>query len=120
MRLETATGHDPYKMNCDRPFNDVRIVDLSGELSAYAARLFANLGTEVVMVEPPGRYGGAAEDFIPRPLGRGGAKFLFCNAGKKSVELDIETNDGKTRLADLIAMSQVVLLERSAPTPLYS
>ena len=40
-------------MSMPRPYDGVRVIDLTGELSAYATRLFANLGAEVIMVEPP-------------------------------------------------------------------
>ena len=36
-----------------RPYTGVRIIDLTGELGSYCTRLFADLGAEVIRVEPP-------------------------------------------------------------------
>jgi benzylsuccinate CoA-transferase BbsE subunit len=101
-------------MNVNRPYSDVRIVDLSGVLSAYSTRLFADLGAEVVLVEPPGGMAERHEAPLAAAPNYGNAQFLFCNAGKKSVEIDLKTNEGKAQLGDLIGTAQIVLLERSA------
>lgn len=37
-----------------QPYSGIRIVDLANELGTYATRLFADLGAEVIRIEPPG------------------------------------------------------------------
>ena len=37
----------------DAPYGDIRILDLTHGLGRYAPRLFADLGAEVIRVEPP-------------------------------------------------------------------
>ena len=34
-------------MTISRPYDDIRIIDLTGELASYATRLFANLGADI-------------------------------------------------------------------------
>ncbi|MBV8411154.1 MAG: CoA transferase, partial [Alphaproteobacteria bacterium] len=68
------------------PLSGVRVVEL-GELpaGAYAARLFADFGAEVIKVEPPG--GDASRAFPPLIDGASGW-FAWLNFGKKSVTAD--------------------------------
>ncbi|UFN48439.1 CoA transferase [Roseomonas sp. OT10] len=92
-----------------RPYDGLRIIDLTRELSAYATRLFADLGAEVIRVEPPGGRTDRGEAGLP---GLGGdVRFSFLNANKKSVAVDLELEDGRAVLADLVAGAGIVVLE---------
>jgi benzylsuccinate CoA-transferase BbsE subunit len=84
-----------------RPYSGVRIIDLSGDLGAYSARLFADLGAEVIHVAPPGQVDGR------EPWS---ASHAFLNANKKSVVLDTSVPGGRQVLLDLASTAQVVLL----------
>lgn len=84
-----------------RPYSGVRIIDLSGELGAYAARLFADLGAEVIQVVAPRR---AQQDEA------WSAAHAFLNANKKSVVLDASGPQGRKVLLDLAGTAQVVML----------
>ena len=44
------------------PLRDLRVVELAGEYTALAGRFFADLGADVVVVEPPG---GATARHLP-------------------------------------------------------
>ena len=100
------------------PLAGVRVIDLSGELGAYGTRLLADLGADVVRVEPPG---GAAVRSAP-PLrhdpddGRDGVSFtqLHVDAGKRSVVLDLEDAEGRRRFEQLLATADI-LYEEGAP-----
>ena len=65
----------------------LRIIDLTTLTGAYAARLFAEQGHEVIRVEPP--EGDELRRLAPRLRGRSdlesGAFHHFLNAGKKSL-----------------------------------
>lgn len=97
-----------------RPYDGVRIIDLSHELGSYCARLFADLGAEVIRIEPPG---GRADRRRPpilagaEPTVFGGVPYAFLNVNKKSVTLDTTTASGRAVFSDLIAASQVVIHE---------
>ncbi len=101
----------------DLALEGIRIVDLSqGIAGPYCTRLLADLGAEVIKVEPPAgdysrRLGPFPKD-IPHP-DKGGL-FLHLNANKKSVTLDIETQSGRTLLRKLLAGADV-LVESDAP-----
>lgn len=92
-----------------QPYTGIRILDFTHWCGSYAGRLFADLGAEVVRVEPPGglpdRQRGDANS----------AQFAFVNATKKSIVLDVETRQGQERLAEFLAGSQIVLVERGGP-----
>jgi len=93
----------------ERPYDDVRVIDLTHHLGAYATRLFADLGAEVIRVEPPA---GRADRGAPAVPGLGGdVPFVFLNANKRSVGLDLTGAAGRGVLADLVATAQIVVLE---------
>jgi benzylsuccinate CoA-transferase BbsE subunit len=97
-----------------RPYDAIRIIDLTHELGSYCTRLFADLGAEVIRVEPP--TGGVDRRRPPTmgevgDAGLGGIPFAFLNLNKKSVTLDAASGPGRAVLRDLIAASQVVVWE---------
>lgn len=90
-----------------QPYSDVRILDLCWWLGSYAGRLFADLGAEVIRVEPPGG--------LPDRRPGWDAGFAFLNASKKSVLAYTATAEGRRTFERLLATSRAVLLERDAP-----
>jgi len=96
-----------------QPYEGVRILDLTHRLGSYAGRLFADLGAEVIRVEPPGglpdrhKLSDADDAFE--------ARFLFFNASKKSVVIDFDDPDDRRRLDDLVRRAAIVLIERDGP-----
>jgi benzylsuccinate CoA-transferase BbsE subunit len=105
MTGETASGTRP-----PRPYSGVRILDLTRQFGLYAGRLFADLGAEVILVEPPeglaDRQEGLTGDF---------ARFAFLNASKKSIVIDEAAQGATAALERLVARSDIVLLERGGP-----
>jgi crotonobetainyl-CoA:carnitine CoA-transferase CaiB-like acyl-CoA transferase len=95
----------------------VRVIDLSqGIAGQYCTRLLADLGAEVIKVEPPEgdyarRLGPFPEDV---PHHDKGGLFLHLNTNKKSVTLDLETQSGRVVLRKLLATADV-LVESEAP-----
>ena len=90
------------------PLAGVRILDLSRILAGpYATMMLADLGAEVIKIEPPG--GDDTRTWGP-PFGGGeAAYFLAVNRGKKSVVLNLKTEEGSAALARLIASSDVLV-----------
>ena len=90
------------------PLAGVRILDLSRILAGpYATMMLADLGAEVIKVEPPG--GDDTRTWGP-PFGGGeAAYFLAVNRGKKSVVLNLKTEEGSAALARLIAESDALV-----------
>jgi crotonobetainyl-CoA:carnitine CoA-transferase CaiB-like acyl-CoA transferase len=98
------------------PFEGLRVVDLSSEISGpYASKLMVDAGADVIKVEsvsgdPMRRWSASGQD-----LGEDdGPLFDFLNAGKRSVVLDLETDDGRRDLLDLVAKADLVI-ESFAP-----
>ena len=92
-----------------RPFDDVRVIDLTHQLGAYAARLFADLGADVIRVEPPQ---GRADRGEPAAPGLGGdVRYSFLNANKRSVAVELDTDAGRGILKDLVASAAIVMLD---------
>ena len=91
----------------------LRVVE-SGELvsASYAAKLLADLGADVVKVEPPA--GDAARQRGPFPRGREGDRdasglFLYLNANKRGVTLDLGDPEERDRLRSLLETADVWL-----------
>lgn len=93
-----------------RPYSGVRILDLTRQFGLYAGRLFADLGAEVILVEPP-------EGLADRRRGPDGdiARFAFLNASKKSIVIDEAAPGATAALERLVARSDIVLVERGGP-----
>ncbi|MEE8369317.1 MAG: CoA transferase [Dehalococcoidia bacterium] len=95
----------------------LRVIDLSqGIAGPYCTRLLADLGAEVIKVEPPaGDYArslGPFPDDLPDPDRAG--LFIHLNAGKKSLTLDIQTQSGRVVLRKLLAGADL-LVESYSP-----
>ena len=82
------------------PLTGVRVLDFTMNLPGpYATMLLAAAGAEVIKVEPP--RGDTA-----RNIGR---LFHLVNAGKKSVAVDLKTDEGRERLRPLVATADVII-----------
>lgn len=80
----------------------LRVLELAGPEGAYCGRLLADLGAEVLRLEPAGgdrwRHSG------PYPPGKSSGSYLdrYLNAGKFSTELDPQTHVGRETLLELV------------------
>jgi crotonobetainyl-CoA:carnitine CoA-transferase CaiB-like acyl-CoA transferase len=93
------------------PLAGVRVVELASEAGAFAAKMLADLGAEVIVVEPPG--GHASRLFSPffedRPGPERSLWWWYYNTGKYSVTLDADDETDAALLRDLIGSGDVVL-----------
>ncbi len=90
----------------------VRVLDLSQYLPGpMATRILADLGAEVVKVEPP--EGDPLRDMNPlsgvHGSGAGDAYYRSVNAGKSVIRLDLKSSDGKSSFGDLVKRADVLL-----------
>src|ERR1051325_10448101 len=89
-------------------FKVLDLTTLSGQL---CGRLLADLGMEVVKIEPPG--GDPVRNlapFIKSPAGSEmSTTFAHLNAGKKSRVLDLDREQDRKQLKDLVKTADVVL-----------
>ncbi|GJF25553.1 MULTISPECIES: CoA transferase [Streptomyces] len=88
----------------------VRIADFSRVLAGpYATMLLADLGAEVVKVERPGTGDDTRAWRPPADASGTSTYFLGVNRNKRSVALDLTTDEGRERARTLIARSDVVV-----------
>jgi crotonobetainyl-CoA:carnitine CoA-transferase CaiB-like acyl-CoA transferase len=96
-------------------------LDLTGLSGQLAGRLLADLGMEVIKIEPPG--GDPVRNLAPFVSGANGVKlsttFAHLNAGKASKVLDLDQASDRAALLKLAATADVVL-ESSRPGELDS
>lgn len=89
------------------PLRGVRVVEFGNLIAApYAAMLLADLGADVVKVEPPS--GDLGRAFGPLLEGES-AFFLSVNRGKRSVVLDLQTEEGRAAALGLCRTADVVV-----------
>src|SRR5438105_13685614 len=79
------------------PLAPYRVLDLTGELGWLCGRILADLGADVIKVEPPGGDPGRARPpLIEGPTGEAlGSAWLAYNAGKRGITLDLESAPGR-------------------------
>ncbi len=84
----------------------VRVLDLGGASSDGVGRLYADLGADVLKIEPPG--GSEARHALP---GVAGASIAFAvhNANKRSAVLDPGSEADRRRLVELAGTADIVV-----------
>ena len=93
-------------MTAPLPLAGVRVTDLSQNLAGpYATQILADLGADVIKVEPPG--GDPARRWGPPFVDGQSPLFLCANRGKRSIVLDLKTDAGREALRRLAASSRV-------------
>jgi crotonobetainyl-CoA:carnitine CoA-transferase CaiB-like acyl-CoA transferase len=94
-------------MSYDAPFAGLKVVDLSqGIAGPYSAMLLAQYGADVIKVEPP-------EGDWARALGKRygdlSAFAVAANLGKRSIVLDLKTEEDRQILRRLVSTADVFL-----------
>jgi len=100
----------PHGGDAARPFAGVRVVDLSHVLAGpYCSYQLALLGADVIRVEAPENGDIARTMGADRALNACGLglAFLGQNANKRSLAVDLKTDDGKAILWQLIDTADV-------------
>jgi len=98
------------------PLEGLRVVEISHEVGAWAAKLLTDLGASTIVVEPPGgseqrRYGPWLED---QPGSERSLWWWHYNAGKQSVVLDLDHPADRIRFMELTRGADI-LIEAEAP-----
>jgi len=95
----------------------IRVIDRSGPEGNYCGKLFAELGADVILIEPPG--GTALRGEPPFVAGRDGdpeasLRFVAYNTSKRSMALDLGQPAGQEILRDLASTADL-LIETDPP-----
>ena len=99
-----------------QPLTGMRVLDLSGPMGVYCGKLMADMGADVIKVEPPG--GDPMRNIGPflhdRELPENSLHWLHFNTNKRSITLDVAKPQG-TELLSKIACGSDVVLETFPP-----
>jgi crotonobetainyl-CoA:carnitine CoA-transferase CaiB-like acyl-CoA transferase len=98
-----------------RPLSGIRVLELARILAGpWAGQVLADLGADVVKVERKGAGDdtrGWGPPFVPAKDGKhlGAAYFHAANRGKRSIELDFESDEGRDIVRKLAARSDILI-----------
>ena len=97
--------------NNSQPLTGIRVLDLSGDLGVYCGKLLADVGADVIKVEPPGgdsmRGTGPFLEGAEAP--ENSLHWRHYNTNKRGITLDITSDDGSGLLRRLAGNADVVL-----------
>jgi crotonobetainyl-CoA:carnitine CoA-transferase CaiB-like acyl-CoA transferase len=90
-----------------RPLDGIVVVETSSFLTGpFASMMLADLGADVIKVEPPG--GDGFRKFGHNRNGYG-ASWTNANRGKRSVVIDLKTAEGTSRLHKLLERADILI-----------
>jgi len=96
----------------DHPLSGLKVIEMGSRVAApYVGKLFTDAGAHVVKVESPAgdplrRWSASGADIGPDD---DGAWFRFLNAGKRSLVVDLATDEGRRELLDRVRGAHVVV-----------
>jgi formyl-CoA transferase len=92
-----------------RPLEGIRVLDLSRVLAGpYCTMTLGDLGADVIKVEQPGA-GDDTRRWGPPWAGTESAYYLCVNRNKRSITLDLKSDEGKEILTSLAKSSDIVV-----------
>ena len=90
------------------PMAGVRVIDLTAMvMGPYCTQIMADMGADVIKVEPPQGDNTRYISVGPAP-GMSGV-FVNVNRGKRSIVLDLQTDPGTTALRALVETADVFI-----------
>ncbi|MBX5451640.1 CaiB/BaiF CoA transferase family protein [Thermogemmatispora sp.] len=92
-----------------QPLSGIRVLDLSRLLpGGYASQLLADFGADVIKVEEPGS-GDYGRNMPPYGPGGMGLAFLAVNRNKRSLTLNLKSDEGRAIFLRLVRSADVLL-----------
>lgn len=98
---------DKHEGTTTKAFAGLRVLDFSTTIAGpHCARMLADMGAEVIKIETDG-----GETMRTRPPLRKGCSTVFgqLNVGKKSIVLDLKSEDGKEAVRRLAATADILV-----------
>jgi formyl-CoA transferase len=100
-----AAQYTGFALMTRRVLDGVTVLELGQIYNVpYCALLLAHLGAEVIKIEPPG-----GEPARHRAGGQDATPFVMLNSGKRSVCLNLKTQQGRGLMLDLAVQADVVV-----------
>lgn len=94
--------------NAVRPLDGVKVLDLARVLAGpLCSAMLGDLGATVTKIEIPDR-GDDSRAFTPHIEGES-SYFMLVNRGKKSVTIDLKSDEGRKLLLDLIRQADILV-----------
>ncbi|MBI2863089.1 MAG: CoA transferase [Chloroflexi bacterium] len=92
------------------PLSGYRVLDMANELGVYGTKLMADLGAEVIKIEPP--TGDATRRLPPFFKDQVGAEYslfyAYMNTNKQSITLNLDEPEGQALFRELVKQTDVV------------
>ena len=99
------------------PLEDLRVIEYADELGQLAGKLLADMGADVVKIEPP--QGSSARSIGPfvndKPGPNRSLNFWYFNTNKRSVILDLEGSETDRDTFGYLAIGADIILESQPP-----
>jgi crotonobetainyl-CoA:carnitine CoA-transferase CaiB-like acyl-CoA transferase len=95
-----------------KALNNLKVLEFAQEVSGpYCGKLFADLGAEVIKVEPPegddSRFYGPFPDNTDHP--EKSALFLYLNTNKRGITLNLNEDSGRKRFGELVQWADILI-----------
>jgi crotonobetainyl-CoA:carnitine CoA-transferase CaiB-like acyl-CoA transferase len=91
--------------------DDIRVLDLTQDLGGYCTKLLADLGADVIKIEPPS--GDPARNVPPFYHDEAGLErslyFFNLNTNKRSVTLDLDSAAGRAAFEQLVLTADIIV-----------
>lgn len=105
----------PSDASANQALAGIRVLDIAGPFGNYCGKLFADLGAEVILVEPPS----GAPTRHRAPFGEVDGQrlpltFAYENTSKYGIVLDLDQDDGRAALCELVRSADL-LIETEKP-----
>jgi len=92
------------------PLSGLRILSLEEYgVGPFASQLLADLGADVVKIENPSRGGDSSRHVPPHQVGNDSLYFESLNRRKRSVALDMKSEEGRRTFHELVETADAVL-----------
>lgn len=111
MEITFAVGVVMDTQQSRMALDDIRVIDLTGPSGVYCTKLLADLGADVIRIEPP--EGDATRRIGPfvsdEPHPEKSLHFYHFNTNKRSVTLNLETDAGREIFKRLVKTADMVV-----------
>ena len=110
-RAPQGTASESSGNNTRGPLSGIRVLELADEKGEFCGKLMADLGADVIKIEPPGgassRSVGPFLDDVPHR--ERSISFWHYNTSKRGVTLNLETSEGRSLFRRLASDADIVL-----------
>lgn len=95
----------------EKPLSDVRVIDMTHVwFGPWCTMMLADLGAEVIKIEPPwGGLGRIPQGESPELYGGSSSTYHHLNVNKKAMAINLKTEEGINIFKELVKVSDVVV-----------